>query len=66
MQSVVKKKLNIPIGDVAVDPDYEKNVPSKYVLQPILIRHTRKVNDEADLLADYVLENDDEVNSNNL
>ncbi len=58
---MVKKKLNIPIGDVDIDGDYEKNVAPNFVLPGNFIRHTRRVGDEADLLLDYVMDDADEV-----
>ena len=58
---MAKKKLNIPIGDVAYDEEYEQNVAATYCVPSILIRHARKVGDESDLLIDYVVENDDLV-----
>jgi hypothetical protein len=55
---VVKKKLNIPIGDVDIDHDYEKNVSANFTLPSNFIR---RVGDEADLLLDYIMDVEDEV-----
>lgn len=57
---MVKKKLNIPIGDVDIDEDYEKNVTANFTLPPNLIRHTRRVGDEEDLLLDFIMDSEDE------
>ena len=60
---VVKKPLNIPIGDVITDPDYEANIPANYNIPTSFVRHTRKIGDEPDMSIDYFMEDDDLVSS---
>ena len=59
----MKKKLNIPIGDVLIDPDYEKNIPPTFVLPESFVRHTKRIGDEQDITIDYNMEDDDVVRS---
>jgi hypothetical protein len=60
--SNIKKPINIPIGDFTIDSDYEKNVLPNFKLPPSFVRHTKKIGDERDIAADYVMEDDDQVN----
>jgi hypothetical protein len=58
---VTKKSLNIPIGDVTTDPDYNKDVPPTYVVPSHYVKYLRKIGDEEDVSVDYVVDGDDEV-----
>ena len=55
----VKKILNIPIGDVILESDYETNVTPSFVIPTSFVRHTKKIGDEADISADYFMEDED-------
>lgn len=58
---LAKKKLNIPICDVHVDRDYEKNVPASFALPPSYVKHSKKIGDEVDVSIDYVVDTSDKV-----
>lgn len=53
------RKLNIPICDVLIDNEYEKNVQPNFKLPTSFIRHTKKIGDEPDVTIDYNMEDDD-------
>jgi hypothetical protein len=53
------KKLNIPICDVLIDPDYETIIKADYVQLPNYVRHTKKIDDEPDMTVDYNIEEED-------
>lgn len=57
----LKKKVNIPICDVGVDPDYEKNVPATFLLPNSYLRHSKKIGDEIDISIDYNMDSQDIV-----
>jgi hypothetical protein len=59
MQS--KKKLNIPICDVLVDPEYETIVAPTYQQPSNYLRHVKKIGDEPDVSTDYNIEDEDLV-----
>jgi hypothetical protein len=56
-----KKRLNIPVCDVAIDTDYDKLIPPNFKLATEFVRHTKKIGDEADISIDYILEDEDLV-----
>jgi hypothetical protein len=56
-----KKKLNIPVGDVKIDEEYDSFIPATYSIPTGYVKHTKKMNDEPDLIVDYCCEDDDEV-----
>jgi hypothetical protein len=58
-----KKKLNIPICDVLIDPDYETNVTATYFQPQTYVRYVRKIGDEADFSIDYSIEDEDLVSA---
>ena len=60
---LTKKKVNIPICDVAVDNDYEKNVTATFELPNGYIRHSKKIGDEPDISIDYNMDDLDLVRS---
>lgn len=57
--AIQKKKLNIPIGDVNIDPEYEINVKANFQIPNSYVRHTKKIGDEGDITIDYILEPED-------
>ena len=58
---MIKKPLNIPIGDVALDGDYNKDVPASFRLPSNYVKHIKKIGDEVDVSFDYIIDDDDEV-----
>ena len=56
-----KKTLNIPIGDVTIDQDYNKDVSPTFQLPTIYVKHIKKIGDETDVSLDYVIDIEDEV-----
>ena len=56
-----RKTLNIPICDVNVDQDYNKDVAPSFTLPTIYIKHQKRIGDEADVSLDYVIDKEDEV-----
>ena len=56
-----KKTLNIPIGDVNTDQDYNKDVTPTFTLPPFYVKHIKKIGDEADVSLDYIIDIEDEV-----
>jgi hypothetical protein len=54
-----KKKLNIPICDVLIDPDYEAIIKADYVQPQNYVRHTKKIGNEPDMTVDYNIEEED-------
>lgn len=56
-----KKSLNIPICDVRIDPEYEKNVTPTYIQSIPYVKHVRKIGDEAEITTDYQCDKEDEV-----
>mmetsp|Transcript_23137 Transcript_23137/g.33901 ORF Transcript_23137/g.33901 Transcript_23137/m.33901 type:complete len:655 (-) Transcript_23137:198-2162(-) len=58
---VQKKKLNIPIGDVSYDADYDTQVPSDFSVPQNYVRYTKKIGDDEDITVDYCLESEDMV-----
>lgn len=56
-----KKKLNIPVGDVKIDPSYDQNVSPDFIIPQSYVRYTKKIGDEEDSTIDYCLEQDDFV-----
>ena len=56
-----KKKLNIPVGDVLVDSDYDSFLPATYSIPTGYVRYAVKMPDEVDLISDYFCDCDDEV-----
>ena len=59
----IKKKVNIPICDVGVDPDYEKNVSASFTLPNGYLRHSKKIGDEVDISIDYNMDSQDIVST---
>ena len=53
--------MNIPICDVGVDPDYEKNVSATFQLPNSYLRHSKKIGDEVDISIDYNMDSQDIV-----
>lgn len=53
--------MNIPICDVQIDPDYEKNVTPTFVQSVPYIKYVRRVGDDTDITTDYQCDKDDEV-----
>lgn len=63
--AVVKKKLNIPVTDIAQDKKYDDdNVMSPFVLPTSYVRHIKIMSDEPDLTVDYCIEDEDMVRKN--
>jgi len=58
---MIKKPLNIPIGDVTLDGDYNKDVPASFRLPSNYVKHIKKIGDEVDVSFDYIIDDDDEV-----
>jgi hypothetical protein len=54
-----KKKLNIPIGDVLIDPEYDTYVTPTYQLPTNYVRYNKKMGDEPDLIVDYLCDQTD-------
>lgn len=54
-----KKKFNIPIGDVTIDDDYEKNVTASFVLPTSYVRYIKRIGLEDDPTVDYNVEDED-------
>lgn len=61
--AVVKKKLNIPVTDIAQDNRYDDDnaFSSAFVLPPNYVRHIKIMGDEADVTMDYCIEDEDLV-----
>ena len=57
--NVEKKKFNIPVGDVTVDDDYEKNVPATYILPTSYVRYVKRIGIDDDTTVDYNIEDED-------
>lgn len=59
--SVVKKKLNIPVTDIAQDYKYDDDnaFSSAFVLPASYVRHIKIMGDEADMTVDYCIEDED-------
>jgi hypothetical protein len=53
--------LNIPVGDVKVDPIIDTVISPDYSIPASYVRHTKKIGDEEDPTIDYCLEDDDRV-----
>ena len=58
---MTKKKLNIPVGDVLVDPEYDTFFPANYTVPSGYVRYIVKLSDDVDLISDYCCDADDEV-----
>lgn len=58
---MAKKKLNIPVGDVIVDPAYDTFVPANFTVPSGYIRYIVKLSDEPDPISDYFCDEADEV-----
>lgn len=58
---MVKKVLNIPICDVTVDHDYNKDISATFKLPASYVKHIKKIGDETDVTIEYVLDKEDEV-----
>jgi hypothetical protein len=56
-----KKAFNIPIGDVTLDPDYNKDISPTFRLPAVYVKYIKKIGDEADISLDYVIDSEDEV-----
>ena len=56
-----KKRLNIPTPIVLTVEDYDTHLASTYVQPAAYVKHTKKLNDEADPSIDYIAEPDDLV-----
>ena len=56
---VPKKKINIPICDVKIDEDYDKNVKPSFKLPSSYIRYVKKLGDEPDITTDYFMDKED-------
>jgi enhancer of polycomb-like protein len=54
-----KRKLNIPVGDVSTDPDYEKIVKPNYILSNSYLKYMKKIGDDEDVSIDYNMEDED-------
>jgi len=54
-----KKKLNIPVGDVKTDADYEKNVKPTYNQTETFVRYHRRMADEPNMGDDYFMDQQD-------
>ena len=54
-----KKKLNIPVGDVTIDNDYEKNVAASFTLPTSYVRYVKRIGLDDDPTVDYNIEDDD-------
>ena len=61
--NVTKKNLNIPICDVSIDTDYEKNIQPNFQLSSSFVRLTKKIGDEPDISIDYNMEDEDLVSN---
>ena len=59
--TAIKKILNIPICDVTVDTDYNKDVVANYHLPPVYLKHNKKIGDDVDVSLEYILDKEDEV-----
>ena len=58
----MKKKLNIPVCDVTVDNEYEKNIPANYVQPTSYIRYKKTLSHDSDVTIHYIADQtDDEV-----
>ena len=57
----MKTNLNIPIGEVVIDANYEKEVSPDFALPSSYVKHQRKIGDEADASIEYVVDREDEV-----
>jgi hypothetical protein len=53
--------LNIPVGNVNVDLDYDSFILPTYEIPSGFLRHIKKIGDEADPAIDYVVEDEDLV-----
>ena len=51
-----KKVLNIPIGDVLPETDYDTNVSPTFIIPTSYVRYTKKMGDEIDVSVDYFME----------
>lgn len=59
---VRKKIMNIPIGDVRIDADYEKNVCAFYSLPVSYLKYHRRIEaHDSDPSTEYVADKKDEV-----
>lgn len=59
----MKKKLNIPVTDIAQDKKYddESAFSAPFVLPTSYVRHIKIMGDEADITLDYCIEDEDLV-----
>ena len=53
--------LNIPVGDVVEDTEYDTYVKSNFNIPTSFVRHTKKICDEPDITIDYCVEDEDLV-----
>lgn len=56
-----KKVLNIPVGDVVEDAEYNTYVAANFTIPTSFVRHTKKIGDEPDITIDYCIEDEDLV-----